>query len=172
MIESGNGFAPVPAAELPPSIPSLARRLVVGAIRLAVAVIVLIGVPLEAIGWAAAHGVSTSIAPTTVASVGVALAVLGAVRSIARPTGAFGPISMMTSAVAVLYLWSLSMVAEASVTLGGHGSLTFGFGELLRLLVIVPGIGILAAAVTTIEDLAHPGERVRIDYPPRAVPPS
>ena len=157
--------------EPPPSIPSMGRRVVLGTVWFVVLAVVMVGVPLEAIQVASAHQVASSLSTDTIFAAGIALAALGALRYVLRPTSAFGPLSMLSSAVGVAYLWLLGGTAHVTVVIGGTGSISLGFGELMHLLSIVPAIGFVAALVTTVEDAVRPGERVRVDYPPRSPSP-
>lgn len=159
--------APPATPEPSPSVPSLGRRIVLGTLWFVVLVVVLVGLPLEAIRIVAAHQVSSSLSTDTILAAGLALAGLGALRYVLRPTSAFGPLSMLSSAIGVAYLWLLGATAHVTITIGGTGSISLGFGELMHLLSIVPAIGFVAALVTTIEDAVRPGERVLVEYPPR-----
>ena len=163
-----SAVGPTASIEPSPSLPPLGRRLAVGGVRFLLAGVALVAVPLEVVRVLSTHHVSTSIASFTIVGAGLALAALGAARSVLRPTAAYGPTSMLASAAATAYLWILSSAAQASVTVGGHVALTIGFGEVMRLIALAPAIGFVAAAVTTWEDLAHPGERLRAEYPPRS----
>ena len=148
-----------------PRIPSLTRRIVIASLRVIPVLIFLVGVPVAALNFLSAHGVSTPVSLLHVTLAGSALAVLGAARYVSRPTRAFGPVSMAASGVALLYLWTLLPDASATFHVGNGGSATFGYAGVLLLLMIVPALTLAAAAVTTLEDRWRPGERVRLDYP-------
>lgn len=156
-----------PGTEAPPGarIPSLGRRVAIGILRLVPVMIVLVGVPLGALTFLESHGVSVPISTLQITLGGTALALLGFARYVLRPTRAFGPVSMLGSLVAIVYLLSLVPNASVSIPAGQGSTVTFTYATLFLVLAVIPAIRILSAFVTTVEDWLHPGERLPFDYP-------
>lgn len=149
------------------SVPSLARRGAVAGVLFLALLLVWVVVPAELLARVATFGVQSSLDLSTLVVVGTLVATLGALRSFARPTRAFGPVAMLASAVSIGYLVFLSGGAHLSINIGSGGQATVDYGRLLLLLAAVPAFGFAAGIVATVEDLWHPDERVRATYPPR-----
>jgi hypothetical protein len=147
-------------------IPSLGYRILVGALRLIPWVILLVGVPAGILAFASGYGIALPVSILTVTVFGFALAILGTVRYILKPTRLYGPISMAASAVAIAYLFVLYAASPYRLAIPNTpATIGIGFGELVLLLMIVPALTLLAGLVTTYEDLRHPTERLPFDYP-------
>jgi hypothetical protein len=152
-----------PADEPILAIPSLGRRITIGGLR-AFFVLLAYGIlPVTALGILSADGLSSTVPRAALVFVAVVLGLLSAAAYIARPTKWFGPISAVASLVSLAYLLYLAPIASFGFSIGG-GSLSIDFGQLLRILAIVPVFGLLAAVVITVEDFARPRERVRYVY--------
>jgi hypothetical protein len=85
---------------------------------------------------------------------------------VARPTRAYGPLSLAGSVILFLYLLALARSGTVTIAIGSGASFQLSYGSAILLIAVVPLIGALAAAVTTAEDARHPGERLPFDYPP------
>jgi hypothetical protein len=158
--------APVRSAPVAPAarIPSLARRLTIGAIRLVLLLLLYVGVPVIGLSILASHGLASGFPLPTVTAFGAALSILSTARYIGRPTRAYGPLCIVTSAGGILYFLYFSGLASVSLHLS-NVSIELVFGALLALLALVPAFGLAAGVVTTVEDARHPGERLPFDYP-------
>ncbi|HYK92723.1 MAG TPA: hypothetical protein VEY07_01610 [Thermoplasmata archaeon] len=148
-------------------IPSLSRRVVIGALRLLPLLFVWVFLPYGALRGLDSVGVATSLSVTTIVVVGAILSVLSTVRYIVKPTRAFGPVGALGSGIAAGYLLLLAQSAEFTIS-GPNGiGISIEYGTVLELLAIVPLFGLAAALVTTAEDISRPGERLPFDYPVR-----
>jgi hypothetical protein len=147
-------------------IPSLPRRIFFASLRLVGLLILFVAIPLGVLQTLSAHGVTPPYSLLTVSAVGVALAVVGAVASVARPTRAYGPLSLAGSVILFLYLLALARNGTVTIAIGAGASFQLSFGSAILLIALVPLIGAVAAAVTTAEDGRYPGERLPFDYPP------
>lgn len=123
--------------------------------------------PLSLLNLVESHGGVSALSVPLLMTVGVGLAGLGALRYVLRPTPAFGPVAALSSVILIVYLFTLAAAAHLTFAVSGQTSVTIDYGTILELLAIVPLFGLAAALVTTAEDLFRPGERVRVDYPPR-----
>jgi hypothetical protein len=157
---------PVPSTPVAPAarIPSLARRLTIGSIRLVLLLLLYVGVPVIGLSILAAHGLASSFPIPTVTVFGAVLSILSTARYVGRPTLAYGPLCIVTSAGGILYFLYFSGLASVSLHLS-NVSIELVFGALLALLALVPAFGLAAGVVTTVEDARHPGERLPFDYP-------
>ena len=148
-------------------IPSLGHRIVVGALRFIPLVIVLVGLPVAVLTDLAARGIAPPVPILTATAAGISIAILSTAAYIGKPTRAYGPLTIATSSVAVVYL--LALLARPSLRIAIPGTavaLSIGYAHLLELLLIVPALGLLAGIVTLMEDLRSRGERLRYDFPP------
>ena len=164
---SGAPANPAPPAVTGYSVPSLGWRILGGALRLIPLVVLLIGVPVAILTFLQAHGIPVPIPIATVEWAGITITILVVARYILRPTVAFGPLSIATSAVTLLYLWVILSAATYHFAIPGSGvTLALGYGDLILLLLVVPALALGAGALVLIEDAAHPKERLPFDYPP------
>lgn len=145
-------------------IPSLARRLVVG-VAIAALVLVFVGVvPYEILTRLSAAGLATALPAQAVILGGLAFAAFAAARHIAKPTRAFGPVTIAGAAFSIGYLLFISQ--RATIAFSTHDTtVTLAYGSVFVLLVVVPLLRLASGAFTTIEDARHPGERLPFDYP-------
>lgn len=148
-------------------IPSWGRRVAVGILRLIPLLVAYVVVPVTGISKLQGLGVGTGIPLVWVTVGGSIVAVLSTARYIAKPTRAFGPLSMIASGAGVVYLLTFAPYASATIAASQFG-LTITYGMLLQLAAIVPAFGLVAGAVTTVEDLLKPGERLSFDFPRRS----
>ncbi len=160
-----------PAAGGPPpgtyQIPSLGWRILGGALRLIPLVLILIGVPVAILTFLQAHGIDLPIPIFTVEVFGIAITVLAVARYIARPSAAFGALSIATSALTIVYLYLILLDATYHLTIPGSDvTISIGYSLLILLLLIVPALALGAGAITLIEDVNHPRERWPFDFPP------
>lgn len=151
-------------------VPSAGRRALLAGLWLIPSLLFYVGVPYEGLTQLSHFGISTGYSLGVVLFAGVSLAVLGAVRSFAKPTAAYGPLSVALSAGSILYLLYLAGRSTVTVGVGGQAAITLAYGTLLVLFAIVPAIRIVGALCTTVEDWARPKERLPFDYP--APPPA
>lgn len=155
------GRPPPPAAR----IPGLARRLVVGTSRFVGLAIALGWVPYEILVRLAAFHVVSGVPPDDLLVAGVGLAFLAAARYVAKPSRAYGPVAMLAGAAGVAYLLWLGAHATLVIAPFSRVGLTISYGAVLDLLAIAPALRLVAGAVTTVEDLRRPGERLPFDFP-------
>ncbi len=147
-------------------IPPLGQRILASGLRLVPLLVLLVGLPLAGLTFLGSHGISLPVSDLTVTGFGLAIAVLAAARSVVRPSRAYGPVSIATSATAFVYL--LVLLTEASYHIAVPGSsvtISLNVARLIALLLLVPAFGIAAGVVTTIEDARHPMERLPYEYP-------
>lgn len=149
------------------SIPSAPRRAVTAAIWLIPSLFLYVLVPYLGLSELSRFGISTQYSLGLIVFAGVALAVLGAATSFARPTSAYGPLAMLGSAGTILYLLLLAHASTASFAFGQAG-LALSYGGLLRAFAIVPAVRLGAYAITTVEDFARPRQRLPFDFPASA----
>ncbi|MCI4337217.1 MAG: hypothetical protein L3K17_08535 [Thermoplasmata archaeon] len=157
-----NGPAP-PRAQ----VPSLARRLVVGALIMLPLLVFWVGLPTIALEQLGNRGVSSSLGVATISAVGLLLAFLGAARYVAKPTRAYGPLEFLGAVAMSAYLLAIVPFANLHLSVGNSVDLTLNYAPLLELLAIIPAFAAAAALLTTVEDGLRPGERLPFDYPPR-----
>ncbi len=160
------------SAEVPPRpigyrIPSLSYRILAGGLRLLPLIVILVGIPVALLTFLSTHGLHVPISILTVTVAGLAISVLSTARYILKPTRAYGPLSMAVSVVTILYLLTFFLAATLVFGLPQHGiSVGIGVEGVIGLLLLVPGLGLAAGIVTTIEDVRSPRERLPFDYPP------
>jgi len=148
-------------------LPSLGGRILGGALRLIPAVVLLIGLPVAVLSFLQVHGISLPFPIATVEAAGIAITVLVVVRYISKPTRAFGPLSVATAAVELVYLYVILLDATYRLTIPGVDvAISIGYRNLILLLMLVPGLALGAGVLTTIEDATAPKERFPFDFPP------
>ncbi|HTT15656.1 MAG TPA: hypothetical protein VMG81_07795 [Thermoplasmata archaeon] len=161
---SGSGIGMV--GRLSYRIPSLSYRILVGALWLVPTVILLVGLPAAVLASLGSRGISLPFSVVTVSVFGFGIAVLGAARSIGKPTRLYGPLSIALGAVEAIYLLVLLRASPYVLSLPGTGAtLGIGYASLILALLVVPLLSIAAGSVTTLEDARHPRERLPFDYP-------
>jgi hypothetical protein len=147
-------------------IPSLGYRILAGGARLVPLVVVLIGLPVAGLNYLASRQISLPVSVATVTAYGIAISALSTARYIVKPTRAYGPVSMATSAVAFAYLFTLWLQATYRISVPNSAvSISVGFVELVDLLLLVPALALLAGLLTSVEDLRSPTERLPFDFP-------
>jgi len=147
-------------------IPSLGYRILVAALRLIPAFFLLIALPIAVLEFASSKGIALPISTAAVAVGGLALLALGAARYIAKPTRAYGPLSVAASLAGLVYLlYAISRSPYHLVIPGGSASVIAGYSLFLELMLIAPIFGIAAGILTTIEDARSPTERLPFDFP-------
>jgi len=156
---------PAPPA-LPYRIPSLAYRILIAGFRVILSFVFFVALPVAVLAYVHSRGVAIPISIEAVTTWGLVLLVLSAARYVLKPTVAFGPLSVALSGVFLAYLYYLVLLSPYRFVIpGGSASLAAGYSMFLEILMIVPALGILAGILTTVEDVAHPGERLPFDYP-------
>lgn len=147
-------------------VPSLGHRILVATLGLIPSFFLVIALPVAALTFVSAQGIAVPIPVDAVIVGGVLLLGLGAARSILKPTAAYGPLSIATSLVALLYLAYLVSLSPYRFGIpGGSASVAAGYSTFLELAMIVPALGVLAGILTTWEDAHAPKERLPFDYP-------
>ncbi len=146
-------------------IPSAPRRAVRAALYLVPSLVLYVLVPVLGLSELGRYGIATQYSLGLVVLAGVALAVLGAAASYARPTAAYGPLGIAGSVGAILYLLYLAGRSTVTLHFAGTAGISLGYGSLLTALAIVPAIRIGSGLLTTIEDVYRPGERLPFDFP-------
>ena len=148
-------------------VPSLSYRILAGGLRLIPLLVLLVGVPDTAHAYLSSQGISLPVSTVVVTTGGIAISLLVTARYIFRPTRAYGPLSVLTSAVTLAYLFVLWLGATYHITVPDSSvDLTLGYAKLIGLLLLVPALALVAGLVTTVEDLRSPGERLPFDFPP------
>lgn len=120
--------------------------------------------PWLALSLIGREGVQPSLDAGGLVLAGIALAVLGTARYVAKPTRAFGPVTMAYAIAAIGYLeW---LIGQSPITLVFRGAtVALGYSGLLFAAMVVPVLGLVSGAVTTLEDARRPGERLPFDFP-------
>lgn len=148
-------------------VPSLGYRILAGALRLIPLAILLIGLPVAVLSYLSAHQISLPVSIVTVTTFGIAIVALSTARYISKPTSAYGPVSMATSAVTLAYLFTLWLEATYRIAVPNSAvTVSIGYGELIDLLLLIPALALIAGLITTVEDLRSPRERLPFDFPP------
>jgi hypothetical protein len=148
------------------TVPSLGYRILAGGTRLVPLLVALVGLPVAALTFLQSHGITLPVSILTVTFAGVVISVLSTARYIVRPTRAYGPVSVATSAVTIGYLFVLVLQSPYQISVPGSTvAIAIGYARLLDLILIVPALALVAGLVTTVEDLVRPRERLRFDYP-------
>jgi hypothetical protein len=148
-------------------VPSLGWRILGGALRLIPLVVLLIGVPLAVLSFLQSHGISLPIPIATVEYAGIAITGLVVARYVLKPTGAYGPLSIATAAVELVYFYVILLDATYQLAIPGVDVvISIGYRNLILLLMIVPALALGAGLLTTIEDATAPKERFPFDFPP------
>lgn len=147
-------------------VPSLGYRILVAALRLIPSFFVVVALPVAALSFAESQGVALPISILAVVAWGLALLALGTARYIAKPTRAYGPLSVATSAVSLLFLvYALGLSPYRFDISGGSASIVAGYSMFLEVLMIIPAIGVVVGVLTTVEDVRAPRERLPFDFP-------
>ena len=158
--------APPAAPALPYRVPSLAYRILIAGFRVILSFVFFVALPVAVLAYVHSRGVAIPISIAAVTTWGLLLLILSAARYVLKPTAAFGPLSIALSGVFLAYLYYLVLLSPYRFVLpGGSASLAAGYSLFLEILMIVPAVEIVAGVLTTIEDVAHPGERLPFDYP-------
>ena len=157
--------APPPdAPEVHPVRPPLLGRIIVGSFLLVGLLLVFVALPYAALTTLGSVGVTSSLPIQAVTAGGFILAALSAVRYVVKPTRLFGPVGVVQSVAAVLYLFAFAPFGSLSALVMG-ATVTVTYGDLLLAALAIPLLSLVGAALTTVEDLRHPFERLRYDFP-------
>lgn len=156
--------ANVTVRPLAAAVPSLPWRVAGACALLLAALLFLVYLPEAVVRMLAQHDIPPPLPVATLAAAGVAVAVLLALRHVAKPTRAYGPLTMLTALVEIGYL--LLLYADATFQLQvPNATISIGYARLIELLILVPALTLAAGLVTTIEDARAPGERLPFDFP-------
>jgi hypothetical protein len=148
-------------------IPSLGYRIVVAAVRLVPLVVVLVGLPVAALTYLQSRSLSLPVSVDTVMAYGIALCAISTARYIAKPTRAYGPISVASSVVTLAFL--VTLLLQSTYNFGvpqTSAVISLTYRDLIEVLLAVPVFSLAAGLVTTIQDLRSPYERLPFDFPP------
>ena len=157
--------APVPEPYQPPGV-SGAR--IAGAIFLTIFYFLLIGyLPYYLEQYAARYGLSAAVSPTFLLLAGAVVAILAGLSVATKPTRAWGPVRVMSAGFDIIYIFYLLQNPVYSTTIHGF-SITLAYTRILELFLIPPAIGLIAGVVTSIGDIRHPWERVRLQFPQKS----
>ena len=175
MSATSSGTLPPPPPTAPPPtapssleyrVPPLGIRIAGGTVRFVILVIVLVVIPVAALDVLHSLSIALPIPVETEAFYGVLLSALLAARYVVRPTRAYGPVSMAAALVSILFLITLLLQPPYSLAVPQTPvTITIGFEAILLLLLLIPVLTLAAGAVTTVEDLRSPGERLEFDFP-------
>ena len=147
-------------------IPSLGYRILMAGLRMIPSFLLLVLLPVAALLYVNARGYALPISVDAVALWGILLVAIGAAQYVLKPTAAYGPLSILYSAVGLAYLaYAITLSPYRFVLPGGTATIAAGYATFLELLLIVPALGVLSGLLTTIEDLRWPRERLPFDYP-------
>ena len=147
-------------------IPSLAYRIIVAALRLILSFVLFVGLPVALLAYVHSRGINIPISIAAVTAWGIVLLSLSAARYVLKPTVAYGPLSILLSAVFFAYLYYLVTLSPYRFVIpGGSATVAAGYSMFLEILMIVPVVGMIAGILTTIEDISSPKERLPFDYP-------
>ncbi|MEM0128874.1 MAG: hypothetical protein QXG65_01735 [Thermoplasmata archaeon] len=157
-----------------PRPPPWLERIGVGGLVFLGTYLLLVAVPNFLAGVVAGSGVSLPFSTGGIQTAGILLAVLAAAQSIARPTIAYGPISLIVDLLAITYLWLLYLASPLHITLataggasaGGTG-LAVGITTVVLVLIGIELLHLAGNAALTAHDLRRPGERLWWTYPVR-----
>lgn len=165
--------APAPAASSPSPrvdtgyvVPSLGYRILVAALRIIPSFFLLIALPIAVLEFVRSKGIALPISTNAVLVGGLVLIALGTARYIAKPTRAYGPLSVAAALAAFAYLlYAISLSPYRFVIPGGSASVAAGYALFLELMLIAPALAIAAGILTTIEDAHSKTERLLFDFP-------
>jgi len=166
MSAPANASAPRTTEVVGYRVPSLGYRILVAGFRLILSFVAFIALPVTVLAYVHSRGVAIPVSIAAVTLWGLALMVLSAARYVLKPTVAYGPLSIAVAGVLFAYLYYLVILSPYRfVVPGGSASVAAGYSTFLEILMIVPAVDFFAGILTTIEDAAHPKERLPFDYP-------
>jgi hypothetical protein len=147
-------------------VPSLGWRITVASLRLIPLMLLFIGLPLAALGFLESHSFPLPLSIVVVTIAGAVITALSTARYIAKPNRLYGPLSIASSAFVLIYIfYILSQSTYAFQFPGSNLSIHLTYTTLIELLLLVPGLSLLAGIVTSVEDARSPRERLPYDYP-------
>lgn len=147
-------------------VPSLLHRIVVAAIVLIPSFLLMVALPVAVLTFVQSRGIALPVSTGAVTFWGTVLLALGTARSILKPTAAYGPLSVATAFVSLLYLvYLVSLSPYRFVIPGGTATFSAGYSSILEVMMIVPALWIAAGVLATVEDVRAPKERLPFDYP-------
>ncbi len=160
-----------PADARPRPLPLLSR-LALGVLVFLGLYLALVTLPTFAIQALGSNNLPISLSTQNIVLFGTLLALLGAAAYIARPMRIYGPLAMAVDLVEIGYLLVLYASSPFHVSFGGTGGsggivIQIGFTLIVLVLIGATLLTLAGDAVTTVEDLQHPGERLWWSYPIR-----
>ncbi|MCI4343872.1 MAG: hypothetical protein L3J92_07180 [Thermoplasmata archaeon] len=156
-----------PPPRLTYQVPSLGWRITVAALRLIPLMLLFVGLPVAALAFLQSNSIALPLSIVAVTLAGAIIVALSTARYIAKPTSAFGPLSIASSAFVLAYLYYI--VLRSTYVLAVPGSdftVRLTYTNFMLCLMVVPALSLAAGIVTTIEDARVPRERLPYDYPP------
>jgi hypothetical protein len=146
-------------------IPTAKRRAIIAGLYMIPGVLLYVVLPYGGLSFLTRFGITTGYSLTFIVVAGLALAVLGSLCYYFRPTRAYGPLCMASSAGSIVYLLILASGSVITINIGNSGSFALDYHGLLLLFAIVPAIRLGSGVLTTLEDALRPGERLPFDFP-------
>lgn len=143
----------------------MSRRAVIAGIRLLPVAFLLVGVPYLLLTNLSSAGIHSGVTLLTAAAGGAAISATSTLRYYFRPTRLYGPVGMLHSGIALVYLLFLLPAASIMVPAGHSAMIGLDFGRILLLLLLVPAFGLAWAGVAMIQDLKDPAIRLRAEFP-------
>jgi hypothetical protein len=142
--------------------------MVVGALVFILLLVVLVVLPLWALGLIGQYGVGYGLPVALVLYGGLVIVVLNTCARVTKFERCYGPLSVAASLASLAYLLVLAQHATIQYSSSGGGtviSAMVGYGDFIRLLCIVPAIGVVSGLLMTMQDLYYPGARLPLDFP-------
>lgn len=147
-------------------IPSLGHRIVVGSLMFIGLLVLIVVLPYEFVNESLLLHGSFGLSIPSIVGIGLLIAILSPAAYVARPTRWYGPLFAVKCVVVLLYLWVLATIAVITISVQWNILGVLGFGTIIVLAMSIPGLKLVSAVLTTIEDLVRPGERLPWDFPP------
>jgi hypothetical protein len=148
-------------------VPSLGWRITVAALRLIPLMILLVGLPVAALSFLQSNSIPTPLSIVAVTVAGAIIVALSTARYIAKPTSAYGPLSVVSSGFVLAYLYYIfTQASYVFTTPGSDVTIHLNYAMFVAWLMLVPALGLAAGLVTSVEDARSPRERLPFDFPP------
>jgi hypothetical protein len=148
--------------------PSILRRIVVGSLSLIILAVVIVVLPLWLLGLVGQHGVASSIPTALVLIGGAVIIVLNTSAIVTKFDRVYGPFTAASSAASLVYLLILAQYATIHYSSSGGGTAiaaAVDYSAFIRLLLIVPGLGVVSGVFMTMQDWFFPQKRLPLDFP-------
>jgi hypothetical protein len=141
---------------------------VIGVILFVLLLAVLVILPLWLLGIVGQHDVGYGVPSVLVLYGGLAIVVLNTLAWVAKAERIYGPLCIAASLVSLGYLLTLMQYASIQYSTSGGGTAitaAVSYGDFIKLLCIVPAIGLVSGLFMTLQDLFHPKARLPKDFP-------